>query len=159
MMDFLAALQGSAFSIWLRESGSLLAYPTVLTLHTYGLGLLVGAHWALALRLLGVASRVPLGAMERLFRWMWIGFAINLITGLMLFAADATHKAMQVVFWVKLAFVVLGLVVAVRTRSRVFPIAIDRAALAVPLDGRMLAQLAIVFWIGAIVAGRLMAYL
>ena len=49
MMEYLAALEGSAFSTWLRESTSIWAYPTVLTLHTVGLAVLVGANWALDL--------------------------------------------------------------------------------------------------------------
>ena len=33
---------------------------------------------------------------------MWAGFAINAVTGVMLFASDATVKARQPVFYVKL---------------------------------------------------------
>jgi hypothetical protein len=60
MMEFLSSLEGSAFGTWLRESGSIWAYPAVLTLHTMGLGVLVGASTVLDLRLLGWAPRIPL---------------------------------------------------------------------------------------------------
>ena len=40
-MELLASLENSGFGIWLRESPSIWAYPTVLTLHTLGLGVLV----------------------------------------------------------------------------------------------------------------------
>ena len=86
MTDMLTALENSSFSEWLLGSPSLWAYPTVLTLHTLGLGVLVGANWALDLRLLGVAPGIPLRALEKLFRWMWIGFWINAVSGVMLFA-------------------------------------------------------------------------
>ena len=37
-----AWLEGSALGVWTRESPSIWAYPTILTLHTVGLGVLVG---------------------------------------------------------------------------------------------------------------------
>jgi alkylation response protein AidB-like acyl-CoA dehydrogenase len=54
-------LESTALSTWVRESGSLWAYPMVLTAHTVGMSLLVGANAVIDLRLLGVAPRVPLG--------------------------------------------------------------------------------------------------
>ena len=39
-MEWLATIEGSAVSTWVRESGSIWAYPTILTLHTFGLGIL-----------------------------------------------------------------------------------------------------------------------
>ena len=49
MTDFFATLENLQFSTWLRESNSIWAYPTMLTLHTIGLALLVGASAALLL--------------------------------------------------------------------------------------------------------------
>ena len=44
----------------MRESPSVWAFPTILTLHTTGMGILVGASWLLDLRLLGINRNVPL---------------------------------------------------------------------------------------------------
>jgi hypothetical protein len=44
MMELLATLENSGFGTWLRESPSIWAYPAVLTLHTLGLGVLVGGN-------------------------------------------------------------------------------------------------------------------
>ena len=55
MMNLLASLEATGFASWLRESGSIWGYPTVLTLHTLGLGVLVGASTVIDLRLLGAA--------------------------------------------------------------------------------------------------------
>ena len=59
LMAFLAALDHSAFSTWLRGSDSIWAFPTVLTLHTLGMMVLAGASAVLDLRLLGVARQIP----------------------------------------------------------------------------------------------------
>ena len=158
MTEFLSSIESSGFSTWLRESGSIWAYPTVLTLHTVGLGVLVGGHWVIALRILGQASDVPLATFEGLFKYMWAGFWINLITGVMLLAADATTKSTQRVFFIKMAFVVAGVALVVLMRRRVYPK--DGVLRSVPLPAsiRSLAWSSIGVWCAAIVAGRLMAY-
>lgn len=157
MTEWLTALENTGFATWLRESGSIWAYPTVLTLHTTGMGVLVGANWVLDLRFLGVGSGLPLGLLGRLFRAMWIGFWVNFITGVMLFAADATTKGTTNVFFIKLLLVVLAVIVAIQMKRSVY--GQGTAPTLVPPAGKVLAALSIVLWLGAITAGRLMAYL
>jgi len=157
MTDLLSSIEGTGFSTWLRESGSVWAYPTVLTLHTIGLGVLVGGHWVISLRLLGQGRDVPLSTFEGLFKYMWLGFWINLVTGVMLLAADATTKATQGVFFVKMALVIVGVVLVAAMRYRIFPAGRTDARNAT--RGRGLAWSSIAVWCAAFVAGRLMAYL
>lgn len=157
MMDLLAALEASAFSTWLRESSTIWAYPAVLTLHTLGLALLVGANWALDLRLLGAADSIPLGALVRSFPIMWVGFWINAISGVLLFAADATTKGTTLLFMSKLVLVAAGVVVIVLTRREVYGDGLEPPA--VTGTARVLAVLSIVIWVAAIAAGRFMAYI
>jgi len=157
MMDMLSALENSGFSTWLLGSPSIWAYPTVLTLHTLGLGMLVGANWALDLRLLGVAPGIPLQAMEKLFRLMWIGFWINTVSGVMLFAGEATTKGTTWLFMVKLALVAVGVVIIVFTRRSVYGRGVETPQ--VGGRARALAVASLVVWVAAIAAGRYMAYL
>ena len=154
MMEFLTSLEASGFGTWLRESGSIWAYPAVLTLHTMGLGVLVGASTVLDLRLLGCAARIPLEPLERLFPIMWIGFWVNFVSGVALFVADATTKGTTTVFITKLAFVVMAIVVMRRTRTVVY--GRDRAGAGTA--ARVLAAASVALWIAAIVTGRYMAY-
>jgi hypothetical protein len=156
MTDLLAWLEATAFATWVRESGSLWAYPLILTLHTIGLSLLVGANAALDLRLLGFARRIPLLPLVRLFRVMWLGFVINALSGIMLFVADATVKGTQTIFFVKLGFVVLGVINMVALRRIV---AADAAAGFISPGAKVLAGTSLVIWTGAITTGRFMAYL
>ena len=55
MAAWLHTLQNSAFSAWVVGSDSIWAYPMILTMHTVGLGIVVGAAVIVDLRLLGVA--------------------------------------------------------------------------------------------------------
>src|SRR5688500_14575353 len=120
MMDLLTAIEDSTFSTFLRESTSLWAYPTILTLHTVGLAMLVGLNAAFDLRVLGFANGVPLAKIEPLFRAMWVGFWVNLITGAMLFATVATTKGTAPIFMIKLGLVVLGVASVMFLRRSVY---------------------------------------
>ena len=79
---------------------------------------------------------------------------MNALTGVLLFIADATRKSGQPIFFVKLGCIVLALVVTRRARSMV-------AGSAAPGDAsqKIVAIVSLVLWLGAIAAGRLMAYL
>ncbi|PYR13972.1 MAG: hypothetical protein DMG00_05385 [Acidobacteria bacterium] len=145
MMHFLASVENTRFSIWVRESSSLWAYPTILFMHTVGLGFLVGLNAAIDLRILGFARRMPLAPMERFFGIMWAAFWVNAVSGTM--------------FYIKLGFIALGVVNMVLIRRRIFrDPALDVDARPIGRFGRLLAATSLVFWGGAITAGRLMAY-
>ena len=150
MTDLFASIEGSTLAAWVRESPSIWAYATILTLHTVGLAIVVGANVVVDLRLLGWATAIPLTALRAAFPIMWAGFAINFATGVLLFMADATTKSVQTVLYVKLTCITLALIVA-RTISKRLRQQDDRL--------RAFAIASLFLWAGAIVAGRLMAYL
>ncbi len=158
-MEVLGRLEASSFATWVRESGSLWAYPLILTLHTIGLSLLVGGKAVLDLRLLGFGRGISFGALGALFSMMWIGFAVNAGSGAALFAADATIKARQSIFWIKLVLIGLGVANIRSTRAFLTREARSLDAGIVPRRGRALAVASLIIWVAAIAAGRLMAYL
>ena len=126
-------------------------------LHTVGLALVVGPNAVLDLRLLGAGSGMPLAALRNVFRVMWIGFAINASTGLVLFVSEAADKGTAWIFYVKLTLMALALKTAVLTKRRVFGSEADPPQ-QVPPRVRVLAAASLVLWLGAIIAGRWMAY-
>jgi len=155
MYEFYSWVESLSFSTWLRESGSLWSYPIVLTLHTMGLGMLVGFNAAVNLRLLGIAPEVPIASMQRFFSVMWWGFWINASSGILLLMADATTKMTSWVFGVKMLFVVLGVVILRKIQNVVFHPENPELL----KSGRLLAILSLCCWVLATTAGRLMAYL
>ena len=84
MNDFFIWIELTPFSVWMRESPSVLAFPTILTLHTVGLAFLAGPNAAIDLRLLGFAPQLPLPPLRKLYPIMWGGFWVNAVTGLAL---------------------------------------------------------------------------
>lgn len=158
-MPLLASLEHSAFGTWVREAPTIWAYPTVLFLHTVGLAFLVGINVAIDMRILGVASSMPLAPMRKLFPWMWAGFWVNAVSGVALLIADATTKLANPVFGVKMAFIILGVVNMAWYKQRLFrdPGELERRT-ASP-HARRVAIVSLILWVGATTAGRLMGYL
>ena len=157
MTEVLASLQESGFATWLRESESIWALPTVLTVHTIGLGVLVGSAFAFDLRVLGMARSIPLAPLVTLFRVMWIGFWVNAATGVALFVADASRKGTSPTFLTKMTFVATGVVTLVLIRRHVY--GKDADPIRVSSTARLIALVSIVAWSAAISAGRLLAYI
>jgi hypothetical protein len=158
MMDFLSWLEHLKFSIWVLQSGSIWAYPTILTMHTIGMGIVAGVATVLNLRLLGVSPSTPIRPLEKLYPLMWSGFWINAVTGTTLMIADATTKLTNYDFYIKMVFVFAGVALIVVMRKKVFRDPnLDQGP--VPDKVKRLAWLSLVCWIGAITAGRLLAYL
>jgi hypothetical protein len=156
MIDFLTWLEGTSFSIWVREAPTIWAFSTILTLHTFGMGVLVGASALLDLRLLGVGRTMPIGPLQSLYRIMWSGFWLNLVTGSMLFAADATSRGTQWLFFVKMLFVIIGVVTMVLIRRQVYGAKTEPGGISAAT--RRLAVLSLIAWVAAITSGRLLAY-
>ncbi|OFW01210.1 MAG: hypothetical protein A3I61_08215 [Acidobacteria bacterium RIFCSPLOWO2_02_FULL_68_18] len=154
-MAILTWLESSSLSTWVREGETIWAFPTILTLHTFGMGLLVGAGAVIDLRLLGIGRRLTVGALRPMFGVMWGGFWLNLVTGSMLFAADATRRGTDPLFMTKLVFVAIGVSVIGLIRRNVFDAQEETAA--VPYE-KTLAALSLVAWTAAVTMGRLLAY-
>jgi hypothetical protein len=152
-MEFLAWVENLPFSTWVRESGSIYGYALILTLHTIGLGLLVGISFALDLRLLGFASESAVAPYERFFPYLWFGFWLNAISGVILLMADATTKMVNPVFYVKMALIALAVWNVSIIHKKMF------RGDTLPPNAKLLAWTSIFLWVGATTAGRLMAYL
>ena len=154
-MAFFRGLQESAFTDWFLGSPSIWAYPTVLTLHTIGMAILVGASFVVNLRILQIGSAIPPHRLQPLFRFIWIGFAINLLSGLVLFVTEAADRVVDPIFYVKIGSIAIALA---------FGVWIKRTAIDPPggqhvtTRARALATASLGLWAIAIVAGRLMAY-
>ena len=156
-MSLLTSLEQSGFSVWVRESRSLLAFPGILLLHTYGMALLVGVVFAIDLRILGFAPALPLTAIGRFLPILWVAFWVNAVTGTMLLVADATNKTTNPDFIIKMVLIVLAVVTQRMIERRIMRApAVDTTPFS--SSARLLAVASLVCWIGAITAGRLLAY-
>jgi hypothetical protein len=152
---FLIWLESTALSQWVVSSPSLLAFPGILSMHALGMGFAVGICLALDLRILGVAPGVQLAEMRRFVPIVWVAFWINAISGVLLLIGYPTKALTNPVFYLKLALIGVGLWLFRRIGRRVFNGADDAAELP---RLRTLAIVSMASWVGAITAGRFLAY-
>ena len=153
----LSWLESTSLAVWLQESPSIWSLPPVLTLHTAGMAVLVGASWVLDLRLLGIGPRIPLSGYRWVFPTLAIGLFVNLVTGVLLFVKNATVWGTALPFLVKMLLVVASVVTVLPLRSLVMRGGTEQAE--IDSRGRLLAIASILAWTGAVTAGRLLAYL
>jgi hypothetical protein len=157
-MNFLLKLEQIPFCVWLRESDSVWAFPMFLFLHTLSMSIVAGLSATLDLVFLGFWPKLPTSPLERLYGPIWLGFWISTVTGTVLAVADATTRLTNPVFYVKMAFVFGGVWLLVLMRKRLFQDPeLDHKVL--PSSAKVLAWASLVCWLGAITAGRLLAYL
>jgi hypothetical protein len=158
MDSFLQMIQQTAFADGLRLSTWV--YPITLTLHSVGLAMVVGVLVVIDLRILGVTRTMPLLPLKRLMLVVWLAFAINATTGVMLLTTDAMKFYYSTAFRFKMSAIAIGVVLALLMNSSVLKMAgkYDRAEAVIPVSARLLAVVSILMWLTAIGFGRYMAY-
>ena len=154
---FFMVIEESGLSIWIRESTSLFAFWFVLSFHAVGMGLLVGASAVIALRILGVAPDLPLAPLKGLYRVIWVGFWIQVVSGIFLLIAYPTKSLTNPDFYIKLALIGFAMTMMQMLKNRVF-IDSGLSEAAMMEKGRTLAAWSLVLWVGAVTSGRLLAY-
>src|SRR5580693_4227669 len=121
MMDFFAALENSGLGVWIRESGTIWSFPTILLLHTLGMSIVAGGNAMIDLVVLGFwPGKTPIKPLEKYFPLIWAGFGLNAVTGTLLLMADATTKLTNPDFGVKMAFIFAGVYVLYRMQGKLF---------------------------------------
>ena len=156
-MAFLEWLETLSYATWVRESPSLLAFPSLLFIHTLGMALVAGGSAVISMALLGMWPRTSIKPLERLYPVMWFGFWINLFSGVSIFIKDATIYGRNPDVYVKLVFVAAGVALLTIIRKRVFGGSFPDSG-PVPGNAKILAWASLGCWFCAIVAGRLIAY-
>jgi hypothetical protein len=153
-VGFLVWLEATGLAEWVRSS--IPGYPSMIALHAIGMAVMVGLSLVIDMRVLGWFAGIPLNALQRFFRLAWLGFGINFLSGGALFSAQATTYITDWVFMTKMALVLLGAITAAILQP-----ALAKAGPNGELSGgtKAVAGLAIVFWVVAIIMGRLTAYL
>lgn len=154
--EFFGTIERSGLSTWIRESPSLFAFYFILLLHTVGLSLVVGANVVVDLRILGVASALPLKPLKQLVGIMWVGLGINGATGVLLLIAYPTKSLTNPLFYAKLSLIGFAVIIMQRINAHVFGNA-SLSEASMIARGKTMAMWSLALWTGAIAAGRLLA--
>ena len=156
MEAFLTVVEGSELSTWIRGD-SMLAFPTIITLHTICMGLLAGASSAIDLRILGTAPGTPLDSLRPFYPLMWLAFAINAVTGVLMVIGYPTKQLTNPLFYIKLSLVALGIWLVYRIGRELLAAAASGQK-AITARAKWLAAVSLAGWVSLIVGGRLLEY-
>lgn len=156
------------FATWLENTGgstalreSLFMYPLVESTHVFTLALFVGLTAMMDLRLLGVAlRRVPAtDVVRRLRPGMFIGFAVMMVTGILLFYAIPIRTYHSVWFRGKMLMMALAGLNVWLFHSRVWQRVADwDLSLMPPKAARRAGLFSLILWAGIVIFGRMIAY-
>lgn len=115
----------------------------------------------LDLRMLGVAKRLPVRPLHQLLFWGILGFALNIITGLVFFVGAPGQYVHNVSFWLKLLLIFLAGINALLF----YVTGIFRAVQGVgpgedaPFPAKIVAAASLLLWIGVTYFGRMLPFI
>jgi hypothetical protein len=156
-MEFLKWLEHTGIGEWIRTDT--FGFPLILCAHSIGLAGVVGIVYMLSFRVLGYSKGIPIAVFERIFYIGWAAFILNAVSGVLLFMSDATHLIVNWTFLLKLILIAAGGV----SLWALWNALMGGAERTTPQGmvtprGKALAVLCLVFWTGAIVSGRYIAF-
>jgi hypothetical protein len=157
---FLEALQELPLFQLIAESSWI--FPALESIHVAALGLVVGSILVVDLRLLGLSWRhdnVAKVAAE-LLPITWIGFAVAVLSGVLMFGSSAVRYSGNPAFLAKLLFLGLaGLNMAIFHKFVFSTVFEWGSALPTPMGARVAATFSIVFWLVILVCGRWIGFI
>lgn len=154
------SLEQTPIGASVRES--LWLFPAVETLHLLGMAVLVAAVGAFDVRLLGLAMRgVRVSELaRRLFPWAWAAFAVQVITGFLLFSSEATRMVVNPAFRIKMVLIALAGVHAAAFRwIACRDMAEWEAESRTPIRAKIAGLISILLWVGVVAAGRWIGFI
>ena len=143
---------GISQSIWI--------FPAIEMVHMFGIVVLVGATSILDLRLLGLMLRdEPVSRLAHAtLRWAWISFTVMVVTGSLMFVAEATKCYNSAPFRLKMLMMVLAGVNALIFHSFAYRGVKCWELGSTPFGARFAGALSLIFWFGIVGAGRWIAF-
>lgn len=139
-------------------TGETWIWPTCETLHFIGLCLLFGITAMVDLRVLGLMKGVPFQALHRLLPWGVLGFAVNMVTGVLFFVADPDQYTTNPPFQWKIILILLAGLNLLYFTIFETPWSLEPGEDA-PAIARLVAASALLLVVGVMFCGRMLPFL
>ena len=135
-------------------------WPTMETLHYFGLSALLGTVGAFDLRVLGMAKAIPPAALHKVIPIGIAGYCVNILTGIVFFSGFPEQYFYNPSFWWKGTFMmVAALNVAVFYLSSEFRTVKSMPAGAdAPPGAKLIAAVSLSAWVLVLICGRLLTF-
>ena len=152
-------IRSTQLSEWTRNEVYWL-WPLCESLHFLGLCLLIGAAGFFDLRLMGFMKGVPLGSAKRFIPWAMVGFAVNLLTGIVFMISQPQQYATNLAMWFKVLFLLVAGINAMlfETSYSARLMALPPGA-EMPVSAKVIGAVSLISWFAVLYFGRMLPYL
>ncbi len=138
----------------------MLGFPTVIALHSIGMAVAVGLTITVALCLNGFLGQFADRHLPRFLRIAMWGFLLNLVTGVALFVPRGSDYIGNATFVVKMMLVLVSGTLLAWLAAHLAELARTNVReVRHSVSARRISLVSSVTWIGAVITGRLIAYL
>jgi len=159
LLSFCDWLQNTAISTNIRESTY--TFPIIIAIHVMGTATAVGTILALDFRLPGWGMRrFPVSVIFTELRpWSMAGFAVQTLSGIMLFISEPLKCYKATSFWIKIIAMMLAFLNAFIFDKTLYPkVAPWDNSIITPSRARFAAYASLVLWSTVVFTGRWTAY-
>lgn len=134
-------------------------WPAMEIIHFIGLTLMLGALIITDLRLCGFFSDINIRASHLLLPWIFIGFAMNLVTGILFFCGDPMRYSPHLGFKVKMILILFAGINALWYLIKLQPL-VDKLkpGSEPPVIVKTVATISLISWLSVLLLGRLIPY-
>ncbi len=137
----------------------MLGFPTLIALHSVGMAVAVGLSLMVTLHLNQVFTGFNVQLIPRILSVAVWGFILNLITGLALFVSRGAEYIDRYIFLIKMLLFFISALILFWLRQHLKPIKLTTEVSVADSIAKNMSLISSVTWFGAVIAGRLIAYL
>ena len=150
-------MENSPINEWMTSVG--LVWPTAEIFHFIGLSLLLGSMLIIDLRLFGFFRSIAMETTHKLLKWAGIGFALNLVTGVLFLFGDPYRYAANIGFRIKATLILVAGLNAIWFYVKIMPVMgswgpDDNP----PVIAKTIAVVSLGAWVCILLLGRLIPY-
>lgn len=150
-------IEGGTLNTWVL--GASWIWPTMEILHFVGLSLLLGSLLVIDLRMAGFFRQINIVATHKLLPWVFLGFGLNLVTGVLFFFGDPGRYAINIGFRIKMILVLIAGLNALMFYWKIDPVMKTWAPdCDTPAIAKTIAWVSLGTWFGVLILGRLIPY-
>ena len=157
MEQFGKLVESTALHEWMLTTEWL--WPWLEIIHFFGLSLLLGALLVIDLRMAGFFRQINIKVTHSLLPWVFAGFGLNVVTGVLFFFGDPMRYAINIGFQFKMGLFVLAGLNALLYWWQIHDEMNSWAPdINPPLLAKTIAIVSLGCWTGVLLLGRLIPY-